>query len=123
MDMTGLTNYTNYLTDTNKASTDALEKKLNSVSGTEAEDKELLEACQEFEAYLWEQIMKGMEKTIKIFDDDDDEEGYAGNMVNTFKDTMYQEIAKQVVAEGTGPNSLAQMLYEQMKRNNEAVEL
>lgn len=123
MDITGMSGFTNYLVDSNKNSTDALEKKLNAVTDAEAEDEELLEACKQFESYLWEQIMKGMEKTVKLFDDDNKEEGYAGNMVNTFKDTMFQEIATQLTSEGTGPNSLAQMLYEQMKRNQEAVDL
>lgn len=123
MDLTGLSGYTNYLVDANKSATDALEKKLNSVAETDAEDEELLEACKQFESYLWEQILKGMEKTIKPFGDDSEEEGYASNMVDTFKDTMYQEIATQLTSEGTGPNSLAQMLYEQLKRNQEAVDL
>ena len=81
---------------------------------------ELLEACKQFEAYLWEQVIKGMEKTAKVFSDDDDEEGYAGNMVNVFQDTYVQEMAKQVTSEGQGANSLAQTLFEQMKRTYSA---
>ena len=61
-----------------------------------------------------------MEKTAKVFSDDDDEEGYAGNMVNVFQDTYVQEMAKQVTSEGQGANSLAQTLFEQMKRTYSA---
>lgn len=115
MDIGGI-NYTNYLQQADRASAKELENKLNRAANSDAEDEELLKACKEFEAYLWEQVLKGMEKTTKIFGDDD-EEGYAGNMTNYFKDTAFQEIAKQITSEEGGPNSLSQMLYEQMKRN------
>ena len=39
----------------------------------EEAEAELLEACKQFEAYLWEQVLKGMEKTAKMFSDDEDE--------------------------------------------------
>lgn len=117
MDIGGISNYTNYLEEANKTSTKELENKLNRAADNDAEDAELLEACKQFEAYLWEQVLKGMEKTTKIFGDDDENEGYAGNMTNYFKDSAFQEIAKQITSEEGGPNSLSQMLYEQMKRN------
>ena len=112
----------NYILSSNKNSTNALENKLNSVSVKDAEqtqeeaEAELLEACKQFEAYLWEQVLKGMEKTAKMFSDDEDEEGYAGNMVGVFQDTFVQEMASQVTSESQGANSLAQTLFEQMKR-------
>lgn len=52
-----------------------------------------------------------------VFGDDDEEDGYASNMTSYFKDSAFQEIAKQITSEEGGPNSLSQMLYEQMKRN------
>ena len=118
----GMSGIGNYILSSNKNSTNALENKLNSVSVKDAEqtqeeaEAELLEACKQFEAYLWEQVLKGMEKTAKIFSDDDDEEGYAGNMVGVFQDTFVQEMASQVTSESQGANSLAQTLFEQMKR-------
>lgn len=118
MDIGGISNYTNYLEEANKTSAKELENKLNKAADTDAEDEELLEACKEFEAYLWEQVIKEMEKTIKPFgDDEDEEEGYAGHMTDYFKDTAFQEISKQITSETEGANSLSQMLYEQMKRN------
>ena len=118
----GMSGIGNYILSSNKNSTNALENKLNSVSVKDAEqpqeeaEAELLEACKQFEAYLWEQVLKGMEKTAKMLSDDEDEEGYAGNMVGVFQDTFVQEMASQVTSESQGANSLAQTLFEQMKR-------
>ena len=123
MDIAGTSGITSYLVDSNKDSTKALEKQLNSVAKADAEDAELLEACKQFEAYLWEQVLKEMDKSVKLFRGDDDEEGYAGNMVDTFKDTYIQTIATQMTEEGQGANSLAQTLYEQMKRTYSAENL
>ena len=123
MDIAGLSGITNYLVDSNKDSTKALEKQLNSVANADAEDAELLEACKQFEAYLWEQVLKEMDKSVKLFKGDDEEEGYAGNMVDTFKDTYIQTIATQMTEEGQGANSLSQTLYEQMKRTYSAENL
>ncbi|MDD6811967.1 MAG: hypothetical protein PUD93_08895 [Lachnospiraceae bacterium] len=117
MDIAGITNYTDYLVDANTDKTKELENQLNKAAGSDTEDKELLDACKQFEAYLWEQVFKGMEKTAKVFSDENEEEGYAENMVNYFQDSMMQEIAAQATNEGDGANSLAQMLYTQMKRN------
>ena len=123
MDIAGMSGITNYLVDSNKDSTKALEKQLNSVANADAEDAELLEACKQFEAYLWEQVLKEMDKSVKLFKGDDEEEGYAGNMVDTFNDTYIQTIATQMTEEGQGANSLAQTLYEQMKRTYSAENL
>ena len=115
MDITGLSGYTDYMVESNSDAAEELKNRINQVA--DADDEELLEVCKQFEAYLWEQVLKGMEKTAKFFGDDDDEEGYASNMVDVFKDTVIQEMATQVVSDTEGPNSLAQILYEQMKRN------
>lgn len=121
MDAMGLSGYTDYMIDSNKNSAKELENKLNRAA--DADDEELLKVCKQFEAYLWEQVLKGMEKTAKMFGDDEDKEGYASNMLGVFKDTAFQEIATQMTSENDGPNSLAQILYEQMKRNNNPVTL
>ena len=114
MDIAGLSGYTDYLVEEKKNSTAALENKLNKAAST-TEEQELLDACKQFEAYLWEQVFKGMVKTAKVFSDNNEEEGYASNMVDMFQDTAIQEIASRTVSDG--PNSLAMMLFEQMKRN------
>ena len=123
MDIAGMSGLTNYLVDSNKNSTLALYKKLDGAAAADVADAELLDACKQFEAYLWEQVLKGMQKTVKMFGDDDEEEAYAGNMVNTFMDTFVQDIAAQMTNESQGANSLAQTLYEQMKRTYSAENL
>lgn len=111
----GLTDYSGYINSANESSTQALQNKLNNTVSEASSDDELLEACKEFESYLWEQVFKEMEKTAKVFSDDEDKDGYASNMVDYFKDSVIQEISNQ--AANQGANSVAQMLYEQMKRN------
>ena len=119
MDLTSLGMYTDYMTDTNRINTENLQKKLENTADTaqteKAEDDALLDACKQFEAYLWEQIYKEMEKTTKLFSDDEDDDAYASNMVDYFKDSVIQQISSQTASERS--NSLAQMLYEQAKRN------
>lgn len=115
MDITGINNYTNYVDSADNAAATALKNKLNNTTQTEATDDELMDACKEFEAYLWEQVFKEMEKSTKVFSDDEDGDAYASNMVDYFSDSLIQEISSQAVDQGA--NSLSQMLYEQMKRN------
>ena len=82
---------------------------------SQATDEELMDACKEFEAYFMEQVMKEMIKTTKL----DGEDESSNTMVDYFKDTAIADLAK----ESTEQNSLglAQMLYEQMKRNTGSV--
>lgn len=114
MDLTGISSYKNYIDNANEASAQALKGKLNSTS-TEATDDELMDACKQFEAYLWEQVFKEMEKSTKIFSDEEEGDAYASNMVDYFSDSLIQEISSQATTQGG--NSLSQMLYEQMKHN------
>ena len=99
MDIPGLGNYTDYTADINSAAADKLQEKLENTKNVQ-DDEALLDACKQFEAFLW---------------DDDEEEDYASNMTGLFKDEFIQKISEQTV-EG-GSNSLAQQLYEQAKRN------
>lgn len=88
-----------------KSRKNILEEKLQSGPTT---DEELMEVCKSFEAYLLEQAMKGMEKTIP-------NEGKKNPYLENFGDMLYQEYAKSATEnQGLG---LAQMLYESMKRN------
>ena len=83
MDLTGLGSYTDYMTDANRVNTENLQKQLeNTAQAKETENDALLDACKQFEAYLWEQIYKEMEKTTKVFSDDEDGDAYASNMVD-----------------------------------------
>jgi Rod binding domain-containing protein len=109
------------MTDANRVAAETLQKNLQNVqnarsaNGTDKtkEDDALFDACKQFEAYLWEQVYKEMQKTVDIFSDDED--GYASQMVDYFKDSVIQQISAQTATQGS--NSLAQMLYEQAKIN------
>lgn len=87
-----------------------LEEQLKS-DYTQAADDELMDACKQFEAYFLEQMFKEMVKTIPS----EENSGATDSMLDYYKDEMIQEIA----AQSTENNSLglAQMLYEQMRRN------
>ncbi len=90
---------------------EALAAKLGSVDMETATDEELLDACKSFEAYLVEQMLKGMEKTIPK--DEDEEEG---EYMAQFGDMLYTSVAEQIA--DNGELGLARELYESMKRNN-----
>ena len=113
MDISGLSNvYTEYL---NQQTDNLSAKKLQdtvSKDYAKATDEELLDVCKQFEAYFMEQVFKQMEKTIVK---DESSSGNSSALVDYFKDNAIQQIAE----DSTENNSLglAQMLYEQMKRN------
>lgn len=113
MDIGGISNYTNSIMNQASASADKISNLSNADMAGKTDD-ELMEACKEFESYFLEQVFKEMEKTVSIFKDDEDE-GSTAQLVNYFKETTLTELASQ----STDQNSLglAQMLYEQMKRN------
>lgn len=79
---------------------------------SKATDEELMDACKEFEAYFVEQMFKEMVKTIP---ESDNTSSYTSNLMDYYKDNMIQEIAGETSEQGS--LGLAQMLYEQMKRN------
>lgn len=79
---------------------------------SKASDEELMDACKKFESYFLEQCFKEMLKTVKT---DDYSSAASSTLVDYYKDEMVKNIAEQ----STNKESLglAQMLYEQMKRN------
>jgi flagellar protein FlgJ len=90
--------------DVNKK-TAGLQEKLDNNTAT---DEEMMDAAKSFEAYLLEQVMKEMEKSIPK---DEDKNPY----LEQFGDMQYEEYAKSAT-EGQGIG-IAKMLYEAMKRN------
>lgn len=104
-----------YLQYKSQTGTDQSAKKLedslkNDYSGSS--DEELMEVCKEFEAYFLEQVFKEMMKTIPKSEESDSANG---RLVEFFKENTIQELAAQST-ENNGLG-LAQMMYEQMKRN------
>ena len=113
MDISGLSNiYTDYL---NQQTDNVSNKKMQdtvSKDYSKATDDELLDVCKQFEAYFMEQVFKQMEKTVIK---DESSSGNTSALVDYFKDSALQELTKtSTETQGLG---IAQMLYEQMKRN------
>lgn len=107
------TYYTDYVSDQAKSSV-KLSENLKNADYSKANEEELLAACKEFEAYFLEQIFKEMQKTVDCFKTEESSNSSSG-LVDYFKDnTMQQLAATSTEIQGLG---LAQMLFEQMKRN------
>ena len=105
--------YSDYLTSTaTKASN--LEKTLQGANSRKSDD-ELLDACKQFEAYFYEQVYKNMEKAM-VPDEDSDAND---TIIDYYKGNLLTQYSKSIVEQnGNNGNSLAQQLYDQMKRNN-----
>jgi flagellar protein FlgJ len=110
--LSGVSSYYDTYTK-NNISADKMKDKLSS-DYTSATDDEMMEVCKEFEAYFTEQVFKAMQKMVPESDDGSSSTSY----VSMFKDTLTQEYAS-LASESDGGKGLgiAQMLYEQMKRN------
>ena len=103
--------YNDIYTNASNQSADKLQNQLKS-DYSQATDEELKDVCKQFESYFLEQMFKEMVKTIP---DNEENAGSTSTMLDYYKDMMIQEVAST----STEQNSLglAQMLYEQMRRN------
>ncbi|MCR5120131.1 MAG: hypothetical protein K6B44_11010 [Lachnospiraceae bacterium] len=88
--------------------------KLGSNAKAAKTDEEMMEACKEFETYLWEQVVKSMKDSTKVFSGEDDS---SSQQVDYFMDTAITDMAGKLTDQNLGPNSLAMQMFEQMKRN------
>ncbi len=115
--MTDFSNITGIYSDmySNAANQSAsrLQNKLTDADYSRASDVELMNACRQFEAYFIEQMYKGMMKTIP---QSEETSNYTSSMMDFYKDQMIQSVAEET-SNQNGGFGLAQMLYEQMKRN------
>lgn len=93
-------------------SANKLKDKLENADFSGASDDELLAACKQFEAYFVEQLYKGMLKTIP---QSENTSNYTSSMMDFYKDQMVQSVAEMTTEQSN--LGLAQMLYEQLKRN------
>ena len=108
--------YGSYLntTGTTAGTTSNVEKTLKSdIKGSS--DEELMSACKQFEAYFYEQVFKKMEEAF--VPDSDEKSGSNATLVDYYKSNLMAEYGKSAAEQSQ--NGLAQMLYEQMKRNYE----
>ena len=105
--------YTDYIQSQNTAEA-KLRQEITGTDYSKATEDELLSACKQFESYFLEQVFKEMQKTVDCFKTE--ESSSSGNsLVDYFKDSAIQDLAAtSTEVQGLG---LAQMLYEQMKRN------
>ncbi len=101
--------YDEMYTSNNKVDLEKLQSSINNTSSTSTDD-ELMQVCKDFEAYFAEQVFKAMEKMVPKSEEDE------SDYMQMFGDTLTQEYAKNATEQGDGLG-LAQMLYEQMKRN------
>lgn len=106
-----LNSYTDYVSQTaadSKAASSVDPKK----DYSKATDEELMDACKKFEAYFMEQCLKEMWKTVDTEESD-------SAATNTLKEFYEDKLISELATQSTETNSLglAQMLYEQMKRN------
>lgn len=116
MDIGSLSGYIDQYSATQQTSASA--NKISKMSQSELEsasDEELMDVCKQFESYFLEQVFKEMEKTTDLFGTKEDDS--TSKLVDFFKDSAIEDLA----GKSTEQNSLglAQMLFEQMKRNYE----
>lgn len=111
MDIGSLNLYNEYDAAASSATANKLQK-VNPEDYANATDDELMSVCKEFEAYFVEQVFKEMQKTIP---ESESSSGSSSSLVDYFKDQTTQKLASDATEQnGLG---LAQMMYEQMKRN------
>ena len=104
--------YSDMYTTAANQSANKLKDKLENADFSGASDDELLAACKQFEAYFVEQLYKGMLKTIP---QSENTSNYTSSMMDFYKDQMVQSVAEMTTEQSN--LGLAQMLYEQLKRN------
>ena len=103
-----------YNQTTAAASNSSADKLSDTLSGdlSNASDEELMDVCKDFEAYCVEQVFKEMKKMVP---ESEDEDASMGQLKDYFEEEVIKEFSEQAVE--TGDFGIAQMLYEQMKRN------
>ena len=110
MDFGNISNLTDYSASLASAQN---AQKLGSNAQAAKTDEEMLDACKEFETYLWEQVINSMKSASEVFSD-----GEKSPQVDYFMDTAITKTAEQMTEQSLGSNSLAMQMYEQMKRNS-----
>jgi len=110
--------YTDMLSSTSagKASTaDKLQGTLEGADYSKSSEDELMEVCKEFESYFVEQVFKALEKMVP---ENEESSSSMSSYMDYFGDMLTQEYAAAATESDNGRGlGIAQMLYEQMKRN------
>lgn len=110
----GIGSYVNQMQQASNSNNKAeqLSNSLKNVSNVPTEE-ELTEAVKSFETYFVEQVLKSMEETTKMGNDED--ENSASRMKDYFMGTAYTKVAEELV--NTAGANLTKDLVDQMKRN------
>lgn len=109
--------FVNAVSDNAKAASNDITNKLKKdMSG--ADDTELMDVCKEFEAYFIEQVFKNMKKSM--VPQSESMSGADATLKDFYEDKLMSEYAAGAAKQSE--NGLAQMLYEQMKRNRGTVD-
>ena len=104
--------FVNAVSDNAKAASNDITNKLKKdMSG--ADDTELMDVCKEFEAYFIEQVFKNMKKSM--VPQSASQSGADATLKDFYEDKLMSEYAAGAAKQSE--NGLAQMLYEQMRRN------
>ncbi|MBO5489050.1 MAG: rod-binding protein [Eubacterium sp.] len=106
-----------YLTNYSTDATAAAASKLSSQIEDASTDEETLEACQQFEAYMVEQMYKNMQEASKILTEDEEEDDSSSQYVDMFQDNYIQAIAQSMVNSGQSIG-IAEKLYESIMKNS-----
>lgn len=101
-----------YSGNAQNASAANLTDKVQNTDYSNATDDEIMEVCKEFESYFTEQVFKALQKMVP---EDETMSSTTSTTLNYFNEMLTQEYAK--ASTENGGLGLAQMLYEQMKRN------
>ncbi len=106
-----------YMTRYSADAVDSAASKLTGqIQGADTDD-EMMEACEQFEAYMIQQIFKNMQETTKIFSDDEEENDISNQYLDVFNDTYLENIANTMMKNGQGLG-LAKQLYDSIQLNS-----
>lgn len=100
---------TNMLINTNQYNDNKI-KQLAESANNKKDDKELLKACQEFEAIFTNILLKAMRSTIP------ESELIEKTTATEIFEEMYDQELSTKLSKGQNGLGIAQMLYNQMKR-------
>ena len=94
---------------------DKLQSSLENKDYSKSTNDELMNVCKEFESYFVEQVFKALEKMVP---ENEDKSSTTSSYMDYFGDMLTQEYAAAATESDNGRGlGIAQMLYEQMKRN------
>ena len=98
------------------AKADKLKDTLSKTDYAKSTDDELMAVCKEFESYFTEQVFKSLERMVP--ENDEESSSSVSSYTDYFGEMLTQEYAKNATESNNGKGlGIAQMLYEQMKRN------